>query len=274
MQLNVRKMYTRIASQIFTWAGLEPLILEYDARRFVIPGRNETAKPGPGEVWTHESARDAKGNMIPGTIVVQDGHVDAGGQMKTVFRVSDMCEWLASGREDLFARGFNIVGTVQEVAEAIEIGIPLWEQSQDARAREIIATELTRRKNFEDKGQPAPASSSQHLVDWAISHLASRQQQQKPLVETSVLMSALKGQFSTPVAPKPEPAAPVPEARATKMVPDRASEIYQECEDLGIRLTREELAGLLRGDPDQTGYVMEKLKIKREALAQEAAPGA
>lgn len=261
--MKVKKMYSRIVSQIFTWAGEEPLTIGYDGQTFVVPPRHETAKVRPGSIYKLESARDGKGELIPGTLLVSDvTEPTEDGGFRRRMSVSDFCDFLTRDREDLFQRGFNIVGTPQEVKEAIEQGIPLYEASQDERARTILATELERRKKFEEKGQPAPPSSSEHQVAWAIKHLKSRQVEQKPSASTDEIFGALQGRYQ----PDAQPVAPVV---ATGRV-TTAQEIFEEANSLGVTLSKSELAGLLGNDPEQTGFILEKIKMRRAAA--EAAP--
>ena len=262
--MQVKKMYSRIVSQIFTWAGEEPLTIEYNGEQFIVPPRHMTAKLGPGSVYRHESARDEKGNLIPGTLLVTDVIQPTGdGGVKRTLTVSDVCDYLASYREELFARGFNIVSTIQEVDEAIQTGIPLWETSQDERARGVLSNELARRKKYEERGEPAPASLSDHLVAWAIKHLNKRRLQ-APAIKSEDLVAALHGRYIE--QPKQAEAAPM---AAVPIVPDRASEIFEEADNLGIPLSKAELAGLLKADQEQTSFVLEKIKIKKEALGQQ-----
>ena len=85
-----------------------------------------------------------------------------------------------------------------------------------------------------------------------------------PEIPSTDLVAALKGEYvelAKAHVPGPVPAAP--------LIPDRASEIFEEAEELGISLSKAELAGLLKNDAEQTGFVLEKIKIKREALGQQ-----
>lgn len=260
--MQVKKMYTRVASQIFTWAGEEPLQLGYDQQTFVVPPRHETARPGFGSIYRGESARDASGHLIPGTLVVSDDFATTeDGGRRQILKVNEFCDYLTRDRDDLFSRGFNIVGTPQEVGPAIEQGIPLYEASQDERARNILATELERRKKFEEKGQPAPPSSSEHQVAWAIKHLRSRQVEQLPSASTDEIFGALQGRYQ----PIPKPADLPSLKRVTS-----AQEIYEEATKLGIVLSKTELAGLLGNEPEQTGFVLQKIELKRKAAAEPA----
>lgn len=262
--MQVKKMYQRVVTQIFTWAGEEPLVIGYDGNTFVIPPRFETAKLGPDSIYRAESARDGHGDLIPGTIVVADiVTTTPEGSRKIVLSVTDFCDYLTRDRDDLFARGFNIVGSWQEVKEAIESGIPLYELSQDVRARDILASELERQKRFEAKGQPAPPREDQHNVDWAVKHLKSRETSLKPATSADELRSVLEGRFLTKPA-----AAPVVAPAITKTV-SSAQEVYDRALELGISLSKSELAGLLGRDEAQVAFVLEKIKA-REAQGAEA----
>lgn len=256
--MQVRKMYQRVNAQIFTWAGEEPLTIGYDGHTFVIPPRHETARVGPGSPYRYESARDGSGDLIPGTLLLQDVVTTTpDGGRRITLSVSDFCDYLTRDRDDLFARGFNIVASPSQVSDAINQGIPLYEQSQDNRAREILATELERQKKYEAKGQPAPPREDQHNVDWAISHLKSREAALKPATSAADIRSVLEGRYT------PAPAAV---AAAAKTVTS-AQEVYEKAIAAGVNLSKTELAGLLARDEEQIAFVLEKIKARESAGA-------
>ena len=262
--MQVRKMYSKINQQIFCWAGDERLEIDYDGNRIVVPGVNETASLARKNGFQFESARDSDGELIAGTIVVGDiVATDDVGRKRKVLDVASMCDYLTQARDDLFARGFNIVGSIQEIQDAFDQGRPLYEEAQDARARAILASELERRRKYESKGEPAPPREDEYNVVWAIGHLRKRGQR-KPQTSVDDIRTALEGGYVPPqavesVVPTPK-VAPAPPKRAVS-----ASEIYQQAMELGVTLTKTELAGLLGNDQEQTAFVMEKIKVKRAA---------
>lgn len=259
--MQVKKLWNRINSQIFVWAGEEPLTLLYDALTFVVPPRFETAKPGIGSIYRLESARNGSGALIPGTIVVADidTATDTGGSKKE-FDVQAMCQYLTRDRDDLFQRGFNIVSTVEEVSIAMEQGIPLYEASQDQRARDILAAELDRQKRFEEKGQPAPPSSSDHHIHWAIRHLKGRAAL-KATHSPADLRSILEGRY----------AAEAPPATVRLPVKYSGASLYDEAKSLDIVLNKTELQAILEGDEEQMGFVRAKIQARRERNMEERA---
>lgn len=253
--MPVRKMYTRPSYQIFTWAGDEPLQVGFGGQILFVPPIHETARTGGVSIYRFESARDAKGELMPGTLLVKDIDAPSGAGGRTlVFRVTEFCDYLARERDDLFGRGFNIVGAPNEVSEALEMGRPLYEASLDKQAREILANEIERRKKHEAKGEPAPPREDEHRVIWAIKHLKGREQA-KPKTTMDEIRAALDPDYR----PVQKPEAVVP-ARVTT-----ATEIYEQAVELGVGLSKTELAGLLGHDPEQTAFVMEKIRLKREA---------
>ncbi len=256
---TVKKMYTRVQSQIFTWAGDEALQIGYDGMHFLVPPFNETAKAGGSSPYRFESVRDAKGELVPGTLLVKDEIVrNNDGSSRRVLSVTDFCDYLTRERDELFGRGFNIVSNVQDVAEALEAGRPLYLAAQDARARAILSSEMARRKKYEDKGEPAPPRDDEHNVIWAIQHLRGRAAQ-RPKVKAEDIRSALDGEYQPTEVAK----------LATKRV-SSAQEIYQEAAELGVNLTKTEMQGLLENDEEQTAYVLEKIKLKKETAAAPA----
>jgi len=262
--MQIKKMYSRVMSQIFTWAGEEPLVVGYDGQSFVVPPRHETARILPGGIYRFESARDAGGSLVPGTLLVTDlmANTEDGGT-RSILSVSAFCDYLTRDRDDLFARGFNIVATAQEVKAAIEQGIPLYEASQDERARTILATELERRKKFEEKGQPAPPSSSDHRVAWSIKHLKTRAQAQVPSASTDEIFGALQGRYMPESKPEVVP---------TLSRVSSGQEVYEQAVEAGVQLSKTELTALLANDAEQTGYVMEKIKARRAAATAAVPP--
>lgn len=258
--MEIKKLWSRRQAQIFVWPGEEPLTLTYNGYTFVVPSRFETAKPGPKSIYAYESARTGKGDLIPGTILVKDRiEATANGGQKLVFDVQAMCEYLTRDRDELFRQGFNIVTMPNEVVTAMEIGLPLYEASQDERAKDIIAKEMERRKKFEDKGTPYPPSSSEHLVMWAIGHLKNRQAARKPMHTSDELRAALEGRYLAEATP------------ATIPVPYTAQgqELYDQAKAAGVVLTKAELQGILENDEEQIGFVRAKIQARKEYELQQ-----
>jgi hypothetical protein len=264
------KRFGRTASYIFTWAGDEPLIIRYDARTFVVPPRDETARTDkPGTIYRCESARDSTGGLIPGTIVVTDEVIDteAGGYKKT-FDVVEFCEFLTRQREELFNIGFNIVADVVDARAAIEAARPLYERSLDRSAEATLQAELERQQRYKEKGQATPPASNSDRVKKAISHLRAREHDRAREVVNEVdLRAALEGRTIPESVQRVAPATETEQAPIPKNGPVvKASPIaiYQEAVELGCNLSKRELEGLLGGDQEMVEFVVEKLKARRE----------
>jgi hypothetical protein len=252
------KLWSRPSEAILVWPGEEPLQISYDAETILVPPRFETAKVGPGSPYRFPSATDKSSHLVRGTVLVKDRTVSsAEGGWKTVFSVNDMAAYLTRDRDDLFRRGFNIVADVSQVDTAMELGIPLYEASQDERARDIVAKEMDRRHKYEQKGQPAPPSSSDHLVAWAIAHLRSREPK-RPQFSTDQLRTALEGHYDAAVSP-----ATIPLEQ-----PRTGMELYQDAKDLKVQLSKAELEALFENNEDQMRFVREKIAARRSALLQ------
>ena len=252
--MQVRKLWTRLNEAILVWPGEEPLVLKYNREEIWVPPRTDTARVGPGSPYRLPSASDQRGNPLRGTVLVRDVTVetDSGGY-ETVLDVQAMARYLVRDRDDLFNRGFNIVSVAEEVAVAMTLGIPIYEKSQDERARAIIANEMDRRRKFEEKGQPAPPSSSEHLIAWAITHLKSRSAE-KPRFTTDALRVALEGRYEAEAPP-----ATIP------LDTTEGATLYADAKASGVQLTKQELAGILDGDQDQMEFVRQKIAARLAA---------
>lgn len=265
-----KSRWNRVQNQIFVWAGDKPLQLKFSGFIFYVPPRTETAKRGPGSPYLFESAKDSNGRTIPGTIVVTDLlHTTPEGGYKKTFDVDACCRFLDRDRARLFEQGFQIVSEPGEIGIAMEESIPLWEQSEDRRAHEIIQSELARQEAFKAKGQEPPESSSAEQVKWAVQHLSRPgRRHAKPAFSTDSLKNVLSGKAPTAEAePKKTPDEEIAawaDDHDAKIDMAGNMRLYQEAKDLGIKLTRTDLAGLLDNDPEMVELVAEKIKVKQE----------
>lgn len=259
--MKVKRLWNRINGQIFVWAGEEPLEIKYSGFRFKIPPRTETAKPGPGSIYTFESVRDGKENMLPGTCWVTDlvKTSDAGGRHR-VFDVTACCEYLQEQKPQLFDKGFAIVSDINDVAPAMQELIPMFDLSQDRKAQAILASELDRQKKYEEDGKIAPEPDSPDRVAWAMKHLARRKKSIRPTHSADDITAVLEGRFEGDVAEMPTP--PPAEAFAEEAVDGKG--LYRECEEWGVRLTKRELEALVTGDEEQISFISAKLAAKKE----------
>ena len=274
MKVKKRRMWRRVNSQIFLWAGEEPKEIKYSGFRFKIPPRTETARKStdqPGSVYKFESARDSKDRLIPGTIVVEDVITQSpSGGVHRVFDVSACCEYLQRDTPALFDQGFAIVSDVADIGPAMEEVLPLYEATQDKRAHKILQGEMERQAKMAEKGQIVTERENPHVVEWAMAHLARRGKTVSPAHDVAEIGAVLTGKAravdplpaGVPVddTPKPEPAS----------TPSDNKELYRECQDLNLRLNKRELEALVTGDDEQLGFIRSKLRAKREAIAAPA----
>jgi hypothetical protein len=260
-----------VQSHILVWSGDEPLEIGWNGDVIYIPPMREVAKPGIGSPYRLPSAKNRDGVMLPGTILVEDVIVTTqSGGYKKIFDVSDLCAFLERDMPQLFKRGFQIVSDPEDVRIVQTECRPLYEVSQDDRARSLLAEELQRRKKYEDSGQPAPPGSNAADVEWAIRHQKLRQsQRRKAGVEYSTedIYSALAGTFDpAALADEPEAAAPAPPSvqPVAPEAPLRVSgaSMIDEADELSVNLTKADLAGLIRGDKETYEYIREKLDAK------------
>jgi hypothetical protein len=126
------------------------------------------------------------------------------------------------------------------------------------------------------KGQQAPASSSEHLVAWAVKHVNERGTALSGIPTDDIRTalgkgSALPGRvtpFSRMSSVAPPPAAP---ARAGM---PGGPEVYARAKTLGVKLLKDELEGLLSDDAEVVSIVQAKvaeaeLKIRELTEAEE-----
>lgn len=250
-----KRRWNRIQEQILVWPGDERLEIRYDGTLICVPPRTEVARVGPGHPYRYPAAQTKAGVPLKGTIAVTDQIVDTddGGYRKQ-FDVSDFCEFLEEHAKHLFDAGFQIVSDPDDVTLVIEEGIPLYDRSLDKKAREILANELQRRKGWEDRGQPAPPSSSEHLVIWALQH-QKRRAAQKPQVDSSQIYAALEGTTLPALAAA---APPVSDVKAMG-----AQHYLEEATKLGIRLNKAELTALIEGDAEQIEFIQAKIEERK-----------
>jgi len=257
--MQVRKLWSRLNEAILVWPGEQPIVIKYDADEIWVPPRFETAVPGPTSPYRLPSARSKSGTLIRGTTLVKDVAVETPtGGYQIVFDVQAMAQYLIRDRDDLFQRGFNIVSTPDEVLTAMDIGLPLYEASQDLRAREVVAKEMTRRKKFEDKGEPPPPSSSEQDVMWAIAHLRSRDQA-RPKFSDIELRQALEGRYTVDAPP-----ATIPLSTTST-----GQDLYAEAKALRVQLSKTELEAIMNGDEAQMVFVRQKIRLKRDARLEQ-----
>jgi hypothetical protein len=261
--MTTTRRWNRIQTQILVWAGEQPLEFDYNGDRIIVPARNEIARRGPRSRYRNESAISKSGAYLPGTLAMSDeSRPTDGGGLMPVFRVGELCEYLERDRQDLFRRGFAIVTDPEDVHPVMQELIPIWEANQDARAREIVNTELERRKKLQEKGNPITPGSSEHLVVWAFRHLAKRQAEQRPMLSTDELFAVAAGTYTAPPV-EPEPALPVKIGPTTDPVA-----LYQTAESIGVKLSKADLAGLLAGDKDIIGTVSQRIAARRKEVAE------
>jgi|GEM_PF-1840192 len=270
MKVN-RRRFDRVASQILVWAGDEPLEIKYSGFRFLVPPMNETAKLGPGSKYKYESARDAKGELVPGSVLVTDRkNESAEGGIDRYFDVNTCCEYLSRDKPELFDKGFAIVDDVNEIRPTLQELRPDYERSQDQRAQAILATEMERQKKYQDAGKIAPERENPEVVQWALNHLARRKKAMKPAVGLEEIQSVLEGRFDLPAdVPEPKPESKVPAIVADEK-PTGAG-LFAECKDWGLSLTKREMEAILTDDREQIDYIRAKLDMKKQEAAADPA---
>lgn len=240
--------YNKVQSQILVWCGDEPLTLSYDSTPFLVPPINVIAQPGIGSPYRLPSATTKAGIPLAGTVVIQDGE-DVEGTNR--FRVRDFIDFLERDHATDFRRGLAIVTDPDDVKPVQEEGRPLYEESLDALASEILDSELLRQKKLEDAGRPVTQPVNEKQVIWAFKHKQKRGAA-KPSVSKDDIMAAISGTYT----------APATVTQDAKML--SASALIGQCEDLGITLNKGELMALLKNDEEQISLILEKIEMKKQ----------
>lgn len=281
MAIRRRGHVDRVNSFIMVWCGDEKEQVGFDGEVFNLPPIDGVATLGPGTGYKFESARDRAGDYVPGTLRVSDRHAVIDGNRVKVFDADMFVKWTETIRTDLLDRGMLIVDLPEEVEEAKVEGRPLWEKSQDTRARSVLEAELFRRRRWEEKGTPPPPSSSEHLVAWAIKHLNERGSALS-MIQTDQIIGALsKGSSMPPRGALENAMRGVPTAQpsrsnvaSTPVLADGPEGVllYRKAMALGVKLLKDDLEGLLSDDDGTVGEVRQRVKEKEQELqAMEAA---
>ena len=267
MKVKKSRLWNRVNSQIFVWAGDEPKEIKFSGFRFKVPPRTETAradKDHPGSIYRFESARDSKNNLIPGTVLVEDVIANSPtGGVSRIFDVAACCEYLNRDRPDLFSQGFAIVSDPNDIPLAMAEILPEYEATQDKKAHSILQGEMERQRKMEEKGQIVTERENPEVVAWAMQHLARRGKTVTPSHKVDDIAAVLEGRYAGPVE-KLKEAVPAPEAMVPVPQADGKS-LFQECEDWGVRLSKRELEAIVKGEEEQIAFIRSKLKVKQDA---------
>ncbi len=269
MAIRRRKHVDKVNSFILVWCGDEREQVSFDGECINLPPIDVEAKPGPGSPYRMEGAKDRVDLIIPGTVRVSDRHAMIEGNRVKVFDADMFVKWIETIRTELLDRGLFIVDLPEEVEEAKTEGRPLYEKSQDSRARQVLETELFRRKKWEDKGTPPPPSSSEHIVQWAIKHLNERGSALSMIPTDDIIGALSTGAPTLKDIPAPRPRKEPPSIEK----PLDGKRLHQQALGLGVKLKVLDLNGLLTEDEDVMKDVAERIRVK-EADLQPAAPAA
>lgn len=272
---EVRKLWSKKNSVVFVWPGEERLEIRYDGMPIVVPPRDVIGRVGLGSPYTHEAA-EVGGRKVPGTAVIEDvTTITPEGGYRTALAIDHLCRYLTRDRDDLFGRGFNVVESVDQIQEAITLGIPLYAESQVRRAREVLSREMQRQKTYKDRGETPPASTSEKLIAWAVNHLRSvgPQQQAHRLEDlTAVMEGRAEAPASAGVREGPHIPSPAFAGALERDAMVRAGEVFQAAQKAGVRLNGIEMANLLRGNEDAIARVLTTINAREvEGVRKEAA---
>lgn len=258
--MRAKRRWNRINAQILVWAGDKREQLKYNGVPIILPARNETAKKGPKHPFRFEGARTGKNELIPGTIIVSDviNRTPEGGVEKT-FDVGEFCDFLERDRAYMFDRGLEIVTEPGDVDAAMSEARPRWEDHQVTRAQLILSLEMDRVSTLERDGKPVLKASNADDVAWAITLLKGREPDVVQFGKDE-LAAVLSGQYVTPTKEERKVTPGILSAR----------DIMADAKQVGLKLTKGELEGLLEDDQEQIDFIQAKIKTRREAQAASA----
>ncbi len=274
MTIRRRRHVDRVNTFILSWCGDEMEQVSFDGTVFNIPSLNEVAEADkPGSPYRFDAARTREGRMLPGTVLVADrlGTNPEGVRVK-YFDADMFVKWIEAVRPDLLDRGLFICDHPEEVEEAQREGRPLYEKSQDSRARGVLEAELFRRRKWEEKGTPAPPSSSQADLQWALRHLRNRPAAVDTIPSTEItnVLSGVPQSSPTTSGPEKPPrelkAESIEETIAALTKTDSRS-LHTQAKSMGIKLKMVELTGLLEGDEAVMKDVAERIQAKEAELS-------
>jgi hypothetical protein len=271
--------FQKPAQYIVCWPGDEREQLKYDGHVIVVPAKDEVADESPSSPFRFKAARDARGNLIPGTILLhsQSGTTPDGG-LKVTFHPEEFLKGLYSVNQSLFGRGLQVVTEPSEVADAMQKGRPMWEDRQVSAWEEEVSLERDRRKRYEDSGQPPPPPTSAASLRRAVEGLERyHRARQEETIPTERLFSALavsRGALpEAPPPPKPVAPLPIPDVPQPVLAEEDSGEVQDAQDDLSadakhlwalckqhnVELTLNQKEGLLDGNPKTMERVLEKL---------------
>lgn len=264
--------FERPQEYIGVWAGDDDILLKAFGDEFMCPRRTQVAVAGQGR-FRFGAAKGRDGKALPGTIMLQNAYVrnDQGGE-EAQFDARAVCLQLYTNKA-LLARGFTVVLNVDDVEAAQAAGRPMWEEQQSLAWQEIIRGELDRQAMWDKRGVPAPPSPDAALVKQAREGLARLNAQNAGnQFSREDLVSVLGGgQGQAPTQPAvitpaavPSAFAPPPGAAELALA---AAELYTEAEQAGIKVLKEEMALLFKGDRSTMREIQSRLEAARAEVA-------
>jgi len=258
-----RRHVDRVSSYILVWPGDEREQLQFDGEIFWLPSINEVATAGGDSQFRYESAKDARGEHLPGTVQIYDRIQNVDGNRHKIFNADEFVNWVETVRHDLLDRGMVICDLNTEVEKAMAEGRPLWEKSRDEWARLTLEAELNRRRKWEEKGLPPPPSSSDDKVLQAVSHMRERGTEITQ-IPTLDLVGALSGTLppSDSGNGKPAPVAPTEPLEKAD-----GKKLFLQARNFGVKVSKAELENLMLDDEGVCAAVAERIREKAEQAA-------
>lgn len=268
------EFWNKPTTYILCWPGDDRVTVQWAGDPILLPSRNEVAhatdaegKPIKGSRFRFNSVMDADGKPLPGTLALADVvTVDpmSGARVKA-FDAQGVVNGLW-GNLPLRKRGLRIVTDPKDVAGALAEGRPEWEKQRIAAAEQTIRDEITRRKMDEAAGVPARESSDAAAVKEAHEFLQTVRREQKESIPTNDLMASLTGvPAGVQAAPTPKPV--VPELSDATVL---AQALFERATEAGLKLTKAELEGLLRGNVDVLDQLSRRLDEETTPVAKGA----
>lgn len=261
------------------WPGDDHVKVEYGGLPIIVPPVTVVAETGGASPYRCPSPVDGVGRKIPGAVVLESVvSLDPATQgIRTEFDALEWAEGLESVNRAVFARGFKIVDSVEEIAKAQTEGRPLWEEKMLDHWRNVLAQERRRRIQDEKDGKPFTNGSNAAAVREAvegINRISAKQRERAiPDAEIDRLLGVNKA-GPVGIVPTPAPVADVDVPKADRTNDVIAEKLLSICHAKNVRLTNAEVMGLVKRDEAAMEAVEKKLEAAGVDLAAEMTGGA
>lgn len=230
-------------SFILVWSGTERRATGYNGEIVTIPTKDEAFGPG----HRFQSAKDKKGNLIPGTVVIEDENArNAEGEIVPVIQARIFLQNIQRNHARLFASGLVAVESIDDIPEARVKSAKLWERCQETADLRVLQEETQRLEEHRKHGSSAPPASPERAMEIraAMERQSARNKirtGQQRLLEND-LRAVIDGQAVELGPPTIE------EIMTPNLVVESPEELIEEAAAVGVEISEAELKALKAGD--------------------------